>query len=340
MTTPILEFDALTSPIEGEQPAGFRLAADVRKKMEDARKEFEPNPDDPSGPPVPKKPDWPAIIRLATDNLSTKSKDLLAAVRLVEALAKHDGYAGVRDGLKLLRLLVSDCWDRIHPLIEEPSDIESRAGPFDWLNEPEGGAWFPTTLRHIPLVQVNGHVACLQDCQNGKIGDEPLPAEALHAATPLTAELTEEVGDCVQELLALDQALAEKMADQAPSLINVRGALSAAQTLLAHLQSDTEASTAEGSAVASPGSAAEGPTASSGPMNRAETYRQLAVLADRLAKLEPHSPIPDLLRWAVKLGGMSFRQLILEFVREPTVLADIRRQFGIPEIPDDSSPSE
>jgi type VI secretion system protein ImpA len=60
-------------------------------------------------------------------------------------------------------------------------------------------------------------------------------------------------------------------------------------------------------------------------------YRQLARLADDLARMEPHSPIPDLLRWAVKLGAMPFRELIQELVREPGVLADVRRQFGIAE---------
>jgi predicted component of type VI protein secretion system len=66
-------------------------------------------------------------------------------------------------------------------------------------------------------------------------------------------------------------------------------------------------------------------------------YRQLSLLADRLGTLEPHSPIPDLLRWAVKLGGMPFRQLIQEMVREESVLTEIRRQFGIQEA---EAPSE
>src|ERR1022692_1846917 len=102
MTTPILDLAALTAPIPGEQPAGVRLPADAKKKMEDARKEFEPNPDDPSKPPNPKKPDWPAIIKVASDSLTKTSKDLLAAARLTEAVTKRDGFAGLREGLQLL----------------------------------------------------------------------------------------------------------------------------------------------------------------------------------------------------------------------------------------------
>lgn len=332
MATSLLEFDALIAPIDGGQPAGVRVPADVRKKMEDARKEFEPNPDDPSGAPVPKKPDWSAIVRLATDSLTSKSKDLLAAVRLVEALTKRDGFAGLRDGLKLLRLLVTDCWDRIHPLIEEPEDIEARVGPFEWLNEAEGGAWFPTSVRNLALLRVNGQLVSLQNCQESKIGDEPLPPEALRAATPASETTVADVAECVTELEAIDRALADRMADQAPSLINLREVLRAAQGFLARLQSPATEASEEGTgadgAVENGGAVKPG-----GALNRADTYRQLAMLADRLAMLEPHSPIPDLLRWAVKLGNMPFRELIREFVREPSVLADIRRQFGIPEEP-------
>jgi type VI secretion system protein ImpA len=340
MGEPLLDFDALIAPVDGEQPAGFRLPADVRKKMEDARKEFEPNPDDPSAPPIPKKPDWPAIVRLATDSLASKSKDLLGAVRLTEALAKRDGFAGLRDGLKLLRLYMTECWDRVHPLIEEPDDIEARAGPFEWLNEAEGGAWFPAALRKIPVVVVGGKPVCLQNVQDGKLDEDPLPAEALRTATPVSETITAEVGDCVQELDTLDQALSEKMAEHAPSLINVRDVLHTAQNLLSHLQGPAgELAGAADGAMAGNGAptAAGGVAARPGVLNRAETYRQISMLADHLGTLEPHSPIPDLLRWAVKLGSMPFRQLIKELVREESVLAEIRRQFGIPEEQQESS---
>ncbi len=335
MTTPLLEFDALIAPLDGDQPAGTRVPADVRKKMEDARKEFEPNPDDPSGAPVPKKPDWSAIVRLAIESLSTRSKDLLAAARLVEALTKRDGFAGLRDGLTLLHRLVTDCWDRVHPLIEEPEDIEARAGPFEWLNEAEGGAWFPESIRHLPLVQVNGQPASLKNIQEGKLGEEPLSADAVRGGTPVADTTAEEVAACLGELQALDVTLAERMAEQAPSLINLRQVLQEAQGVLGHLATAGGASAEQNGEVQEAGDGTAGTRAarSDGPQNRAEVYRQIAALADRLATIEPHSPIPDLLRWAVKLGNMPFRDLIQAMVRDDSVLNDIRLRFGIPEPP-------
>jgi type VI secretion system protein ImpA len=328
MTTPTLDLTALTAPISEDQPAGVRLPSDTRKKMEEARREFEPNPDDPSGAPIPKKPDWSGIVKLACDSLSKTSKDLLAAVRLVEAVAKRDGFAGLRDGLSLLRLLVADCWDRMHPLIEEPADIEGRAGPFDWLSDTESGAWFPQTIGKMPLVRIGGQAASLLECQRGQLGDQPLTSELLLTAEPATPTTVEDIAECLKELEGLDQALVEKMAEVAPSLITLRDVLTAAQNFLKRLAAPAAPENEE---PATGGSADGSIQKSTGQTSRAETYRLLARLADDLARLEPHSPIPDLLRWAVKLGNMPFRQLIQEFVREPAVLTDIRRQFGIPE---------
>jgi type VI secretion system protein ImpA len=117
------------------------------------------------------------------------------------------------------------------------------------------------------------------------------------------------------------------MADQAPSLASVRDVLTECQSFLKHLEVPAEEQTAGASGQGQPGSAgAAGPAGS-----RGEVYRQLARLADDLSRMEPHSPIPDLLRWAVKLGGMPFRELIQELVSDSNALNDIRKRFGIKE---------
>ncbi len=335
MSNAVLDFPILTAPLDGEQTAGVRLPADLKKKMEDARKEFEPHPDDPSKPPILKKPDWSGIIKLATETLAKQSKDLLAAARLVEALAKRDGFAGLREGLKLLRLLATDCWDRMHPIIEGPEDVDVRAGPFQWLTDAEGGAWFPASVRRLPLLRVGSQTASLQDCRAGKLGDQPLSNETIQASSPVTPTTVADIAECLQELDQLDKILVERMSAQhAPSLGGLRDVLSECQTILSHLHvaaAPPEAVPAPDAKGAAPGT----PKKADALTNRNEAYQQLALLAENLAKMEPHSPIPDLLRWAVKLGKMSFRELLDELVREPNVLADIRRQFGIePEKPE------
>jgi type VI secretion system protein ImpA len=279
---------------------------------------------------VPKKQDWPGIIKLVTTSLTGKSKDLLAAVRLVEALTKQDNFVGMRDGFKLLRLLTADCWDRMHPMIEEPDDIETRAGIFEWLCEADSGAWFPTTVSRLPLVKIGSQTASLNDCQTAKLDGKPLDLDLIKNAEPADPAIPELVTQCLEELETLDRAMVEKMAHQSPSLGNLRAALAGCQRYLTRAPSATENS--EDSEVASDstgGASASSVQKPTGAMNRAEAYRQLARLADQLAQMEPHSPIPDLLRWAVKLGELPFRDLIREFVRDPNVLYTIRQQFGI-----------
>ena len=119
----------LLAPIEGLDPAGGQLPFQVRKKLDDARKEINPNQfaaDDPRRPEQPQPADWPGIELLAQETLARTSKDLLVAARLTEALVKCHGFGGLRDGLRLLRRLAEDCWDRIYPAIQD-GDLEARA---------------------------------------------------------------------------------------------------------------------------------------------------------------------------------------------------------------------
>src|ERR1700694_1927803 len=110
---PILDFERLLAPIEGANPAGEPLPFDVRKKLDDARKEINLNqfaPDDPRRPEQPQPADWPGIEHLAQDTLARTSKDLMVAARLTEALVKGHGFGGLCDGLRLLRRLAQECW--------------------------------------------------------------------------------------------------------------------------------------------------------------------------------------------------------------------------------------
>src|SRR5438270_1044021 len=99
---PFLDVATLLQPIPGDEPAGASVLFTVRQKLDAARKEEEPNPDDPTQPAVAKKADWSGIIRTTTELLTDSSKDLLLAARLTEALTREYGFAGLRDGLQLL----------------------------------------------------------------------------------------------------------------------------------------------------------------------------------------------------------------------------------------------
>jgi len=341
----LLDFEALTAPLPGDNPAGAPVTLPLRQKLDAARKEFEPNPDDPSAPPIPRKPDWAGLVRQLTDVLTKQSRDLVMAARLVEAMARQYGFAGVRDSLHLVGLMVGHCWDRILPVPDEDEGMEVRAGPFIWLSDPEGGARFPYSLRSVPLLKIDGQAYSWQNWKQAQAGpapDAPPPdpdappavtTQDFERAVPLSDDVADDLDQCLVELTTLEQLLHERLGDQAPSLVDLRQALEDSQHLLKQVLRRLEPLAAAGAEEGQPAGEGNGAVALSGRAitSREEAYRQLANIANVLEQIEPHSPIPDLLRRAIDLGRMPFRKLISELIRDANMLSELRREFGIRE---------
>jgi type VI secretion system protein ImpA len=342
---PLLDLEALLAPVPGDEPAGGSIPFEVRQELEDARKEVNPEDfpaDDPMRPENPKKADWPGIIRLAQQTLTETSKDLLVAARLTEALTKQQGFAGLRDGLRLMRRLVEDCWDRINPAVED-GDLEARAAPFHWIDDADKGARFPTALRTVPLVVgATGAYGWYEwrQSQDGKGTVSRDDFEKAATATPrdYCQTVIEDLTECYQEILQLGQILGQRMGSDAPGLLSLRQALDECLSLekqILQRKGGPEVGPSEnGEAAAGDGATQQARRAAT---SREEAYRQLADAAATLQRLEPHSPIPYLVQRAVELGALPFPQLIRALIREPNVLAELSRELGIK---DEAPPSE
>lgn len=337
---PELDMAALLAPIPGDNPGGTRMPFMIRQKLEAARKEFEPNPDDPAAAPVPKKAEWTLIVKTSTETLSNTSKDLETAMRLLEALTRIAGFQGLKAGLNILKGLVENCWDYLHP-IPDPQDGEGpeiRAERFNWIGDMNAGAQFPNTIRQIPFLRAGDQVYSMQDRlatmeNKGPIGSDEMSRAAL--ATDTTAG---DIDECYQAFLDLDRALTEKLNNNAPGMIGFRQVLEEIRDLSkrmtgggggeAEMPSDATATPAGGGPRGGGGSFQMNVGAVS---TREDAYRLIGQVADALARIEPHSPIPDLLRRAVDLGRMPFRRLIKELVSDGGNLTQIYREFGIKE---------
>src|SRR5262245_5915630 len=122
-----LDIEALLAPIPGDDPSGSAVPVEVRQQLDEGRVELDPDAfpeDDPRRQETPRLADWGGIARLASQMLADTSKDLELAARLTEALVQREGFAGLRDGLGLLRAMIEQCWDRIRPQLD-PDDPES-----------------------------------------------------------------------------------------------------------------------------------------------------------------------------------------------------------------------
>ena len=353
---PLLDFDSLLAPIAGDEPAGESLPFAVRMKLDDARKEVNPelfDPDDPLRPDEPRPADWKAIIRLTKETLTDTSKDLMAAARLLEALVKDHGFAGLRDGLQLMRRMVEECWDRIHPSIED-GDLEVRATPFNWLDDPDRGARFPTSIRMVPVLQHDGLPVSWHNWKQSQEGKGPLKGEAFEEAVraaplELCKTMVEDLEAGQQELTQLTKLLDGKLGEVAPGMTEFSRALVDCLTLAQQLLKkktpaggDEEAApapTADGDAPAADGEAAPAGAAAGGPagagapakrmVTREDVYKQLRDAANLLQRIEPHSPIPYLLLRAIDLGGMPFPKLMKALIRDENVLTEMNRELGI-----------
>jgi len=119
--------DDLLNPIEGPNPSGANLRYDpLYDKIKEARRE-EDQPPAGMTERDRKVADSPLVIKLTSDLLINKTKDLQLGAWLTEALVKQKGFAGLRDGLALNVGLIDKFWDTVHPELED-GDPQDSAG--------------------------------------------------------------------------------------------------------------------------------------------------------------------------------------------------------------------
>ena len=345
---PILDFDALIAPIRGDEPAGTSVPFAVTQQLEEMRKEIDPDSfskDDPTRPEA-KKADWRGTIELTQETLRNTSKDLLIAARLTEALAKVHGFAGLRDGLRLFRLLAETGWDRLLPAIEAEDDLEIRAARFNGLDDKDKGARFPGALRLVPLLDPDGQRYGWQHWKDSQASKSKITAADIERAiqvTPLAKcqLVLEDIEDSSKELSGLTQVLSQKMAtpskNYAPGLVGIREAISDCRTLAQQiLQKKGGGKTAAPQSDTPEPAIAQATRPPSEPRleTRAEIYASVAEAAAKLQQIEPHSPIPYLLNRAVELGTLPFPDLMKSLILNADVLKVMNRELGIKEQPE------
>lgn len=367
----ILDFETLLAPIAGANPAGGPLPFLVRKKLEDSRIEIDPSAfadNDPRKPEKFQPADWEGITQLAQETLARTSKDMMVAARLTEALVKLHGFTGLRDGLRLLRRLTQECWERVHPLIPPPptaSDgdpdaeeaarveyaeaLDARAAAFNWLDDENRAGLFPNTVRMVPLTKVNDQRGYgwrhWKESQkppgpDGQPGRGTVTAEAFDQAVAATPrEYCQTVGDdlaeCSTDLAELTKILGEKMGEQAPGLSQVRRALLECQELAQQILKRKGPAPVAAKAVpsdpadsAAPEQVDAAPPAPK-PLTRDDVLSRLADASALLLEMEPHSPIAYLVQRAVKLARLPLPDLMRVLVRDPAVLGQLDRDLDL-----------
>jgi type VI secretion system protein ImpA len=116
------------------------------------------------------------LIDLGEAYLTRKSKDLVVAAWMTEALTQTHGFAGLRDGLTLLKALIARCWEDCYPPPGPDNDFELRARQFAGIASERS---LVLCLRRVPLadLDVGAKPFCLLDVGEGPPGRRPAPTE-------------------------------------------------------------------------------------------------------------------------------------------------------------------
>jgi len=337
MPTPaLIDIESLVQEIPGNDPSGGPISFNVTNQLDELRSDIDPErdfePDDPRRKEVKRKePMWDGIIELGQETLRSTSKSLLVAVRMTEALTMRGGFGGARDGFRLLRRLSEECWDRMQPPITEPDDNEVRAGMFNWLDDPIRGALYPNKLRTLTFLMAGSSAITVVSCrgQDGKppeLGSDAVVSAARAANLERCQNLLDDINETIEEIDLLTGILNEKMPEFAPSFYTVRKSLDECLTVAQWIRSERGGD--EVSATQDVGATSSDTGSAPNIMSRDGAYEQLRHLAEMLERLEPHSPVPYLIRRAVELRTLKFPELVDELTKDSTVLAFMKREVG------------
>ncbi|MGF1579071.1 MAG: ImpA family type VI secretion system protein [Gemmataceae bacterium] len=336
----LLDIPTLVASLPGDAPAGGEVPALVGQQLKKARETKQR--DSQTGEWVEKKPEWENIIQIATYQLTNTSKDLPLATRLVEALTKHHGVPGLRDGLHLLGEMVANCWDRMHPLLKPEAlkeCLEKRSNILQaTLSDPDYGVLFPLTVEKMPLVLIDNNPASLHDKKLADRGKGTFSTDKFARAQPLNDSILDDLKEACEQFHSLTEVLDKKLEEEAPNLRKLQEVMEECLGFLKHVVGEPETPPEE-EEQESPQKATSNPSPAV-PSNEptAETlYAQLDFIATQLSKLQPNNPAISLIRRAIKIGKMSPGELIEELVRDSAAQADRKREFGVVEPSGDGS---
>jgi type VI secretion system protein ImpA len=325
-------------PSGAEEPEAFSM--ELRQELERARK-TPASADRSKGPRQVPPSAWEEIVLKTASRLTEGSRDLGLAVRLTEAITKLHGFAGLRDGLYLMRRLVEDCWGELTPRPRAEGDLSPLLGPLKWIDDPDRGALFPHTVRAVPLAKHGDRSYAWIDWKRLKDrGDKAAWSSferAVHATPRLewehAADLLDQSHDELERLTVSVSAHSIEPFEMA----GLWRALDDCRMLVGHILEQVPAIEANVNAevnsidaeVADQWEGEEDDLGYAHTQLRARIYAQIEHLALALQRVEPHSPVPHLLLRAVQLGTLPFPQLMSELLRDQNVLGRMNQELGI-----------
>lgn len=232
----------LLNPIPGDNPSGISLRYDpVYDQIKEARRQDDTGPQG-DWQRERKVADYRLVVDLASKSLAERSKDLQLAVWLTEAALYREKFAGLQQGLDLLRGLLEQFWDTFYPEIDE-GDLEPRVVLLGWVGDRLVDAVRSTPitaggfgLYHYNLSRTVGSEedAAQSDAKResraaaiaeGKPTVEDFDKDAAATSTAQYEAWVAALDGCLAAVASLGTLCDEKFGDDAPSFVHMRGAI-------------------------------------------------------------------------------------------------------------------
>jgi type VI secretion system ImpA family protein len=356
----MIDYEALLQPIlgKGDTPAGEDLAfSQFYDAISEVRREDDQAATEGIWAVEPKRANWDQVIELSIEGLTERSKDLQLTMWLAEALLHRDSIAGLTDGLGLASRLCETFWDTLYPRIEE-GDVDARLSHLIALEnrvvpalmqvpltvaDPQSGKEY--TLQHLisaqriePLAASNpkSYKAAIA---SGDIAVGTVMAVAARTPVDFYRQLHGDVRACQAALRELDQVFAARSDGNGPGFTKMNGLLIEMQKAIGRLGAGRLAfdEAADAAETAREERDAEGPemaeaasVRSGGIASREQAYRCLDDAANYLLATEPHSPVPYLIKRAIRWGNLPLGSLLSELLEDDERTKRLFRLLSIP----------
>jgi type VI secretion system protein ImpA len=346
-----LDLQALLAPLDPAAPSGRDLEYDAEfTALEQAGKtrqeqEFGQTLIEGQGP------DWTAVWDL-TQSLWARTRDLRVAVWMTRCATRRSGLGGAADGLQLLRGLLEQFWDSVHPQLDA-DDHDDPTARLNSLAPLTHYAEFLADLRAVTLRAGRLEPIRLHDIELALGHAAPVEGEVAPAEGPLReglramAAADPSLVDAARQALAAARAIVGQIEarlgstqgpDLSPLVELLRLVAHAVEPLRAASTADAEAGRADAPAGAAQGDRAAAPPAafaSAGvPAVAPGELRSRQDAVDALERVctwieanEPSHPAPLFIRRAQRLMTKSFIEIIQDLT--PEAEAEVRRLAGI-----------
>jgi type VI secretion system protein ImpA len=353
----VIDLEQLLTPVADDSPCGENLRWDpVYDEIKAGRREEDK---DALGADGPVQANWTLVFDKSAEVIARRSKDLMLAGYLLEAAVQLHGFAGLRDGLRMMNELLERFWETLYPQIDG-DDLEPRAAPVVWFTEADRGARLPNRVREIALTPASDNAPGYSwafwksryVAAKGENEDEAVFAhrraeadqraqlfESAAAAAPLAhfAVLREDIDACMAEVKRLQTLLDDRFGRSAPGTSALRQALEECGALVARIFKEKggqlEGAVADGAdeGAAGPGTAggAAAPALTGPIRSRDDAVRRLIEVAAYFRQAEPHSPVSYLVDRATAWTRMSFEELLGELVKDGGTRDQIGELLGL-----------